>query len=142
YLAMIDLEIDQKRFMEAFSYAQRAKGRTLLESLQKGRESVSKSMSPAEREQEQQLSRKIISLNRQVTDEQIKSQPDKKRLGEFEEQLKKARLEFEAFQTTLYVAHPELKVQRGEIRQVSFDDIVDLIPDSNTALLDFIVTDE
>jgi CHAT domain-containing protein/Tfp pilus assembly protein PilF len=142
YQAMIDFQIDQKRFAEAFSYAQRAKGRTLLELLQNGRVNIDKSATPAEREEEQRLNRKIVSLNRQVISEKLKSQPDEKRLAEFETQLKKARLEFEAFQTTLYAAHPELKVQRGEIRSVSFEDAVDFIPDSKTALLDFIVTDE
>jgi CHAT domain-containing protein len=142
YQAMIDFQVDQKQFTEAFSYAQRAKGRTLLELLQNGRINVDKSASPAEREQEQQLNRKIVSLNRQFTGEKLKSQPDEKRLAEVEAQLKKARLEFEAFQTALYAAHPELKVQRGDIRPVSLDDAADLIPNTKTALLDFIVTDE
>jgi CHAT domain-containing protein len=142
YQAMIDLEVDQKRFTEAFSYAQLTKGRTLLELLQIGRLDVTKPISPADRKEEQQLSRKIISLNRQLTGEKLKSQPDEKRLSEFEGQLKKARLEFEAFQTTLYASHPELKVQRGEIRPISFDDTADLIPDTKTALLDFSVTSE
>jgi CHAT domain-containing protein/tetratricopeptide (TPR) repeat protein len=142
YQAMIDLFANQERFTEAFSYAQRAKGRTLLELLQNGRIDINKSASQAEREQEQQLTREIASLNRQVTGEKLKPQPDEKRLAQFEDQLKKARLKFEAFRTTLYAAHPELKVQRGEIRPISFDDIASLIPDSKTALLDFIVTDE
>jgi CHAT domain-containing protein len=142
YQAMIDLQVDQKQFKEAFSYAQRAKGRTLLELLQNGRNNINQSVSPAEREQERYLSRKIASINRQIIDEKLKSQPDEKRLAEFQEQLKKARSEFEAFQTTLYAAHPELRVQRGEIRPVSFGDVTDFIPDTRTALLDFIVTDE
>jgi CHAT domain-containing protein len=142
YQAMIDLQLDQEQYIEAFSYAQRAKGRTLLELLQNGRFNIDKSTSLAEREQEQQLIRKLGSLNRQVTSERLKSQPDERRLAEFEEQLKKARLEFEAFQTALYATHPELKVQRGEIRPISFYDAAGLIPDSNAALLDFIVTDE
>jgi CHAT domain-containing protein len=142
YQAMIDFRVGQKQFAEAFSYAQRAKGRTLLELLQNGRVNIDKSASLAEREQEQQLNRKIVSLNREITTEKLKSEPDKKRLVELEEQLKKARLEFEAFRTTLYAAHPELRIQRGEIRPVSFDDSADLILDSKTAVLDFIVTDE
>jgi CHAT domain-containing protein len=142
YQAMIDFQVDQKRYMEAFSYAQRAKGRTLLELLQHGRVNIDKSASPAEREQEQQLTRKIVSLNRKITEEKLRSQPDEKRLTEFEEQLKKARLEFEAFRTTLYATHPELKVQRGDIRPIAFDGAAALIPASKTALLDFIVTDE
>jgi CHAT domain-containing protein/Tfp pilus assembly protein PilF len=142
YQAMIDFQVDQKQFKEAFSHAQRAKGRTLLELLQNGRANIDKSASPTEREQEQQLNRKIISLNRKITGEKLKSQPDEKRLAEVEEQLKKARLEFEAFRTTLYATHPELKVQRGEIRPISLDDAAGLIPDTKTAVLDFIVTDE
>jgi CHAT domain-containing protein len=142
YRMMIDLLIDQEQNSDAFSYAQRAKGRTLLELLQNGRGNVTKSATPAEREKEQQLNRKIVSLNRQITGERLKSQPDEKRMAEVEEQLKKARLEFEAFQTTLYAAHPELKIHRGDIRPVSFDDASSLIPDSKSALLDFIVTDQ
>ncbi len=142
YQVMIDFQAERKQFREAFSYAQRAKSRTLLELLQNGRVNIDKSSSPAKREQELPLTRKIISLNRQVTDEKLKSQPDLKRLAEVEEQLKKARSEFEAFRTTLYATHPELKVQRGEIRPISFDDVAGLIPDSKAALLDFIVTDE
>jgi CHAT domain-containing protein/Tfp pilus assembly protein PilF len=142
YYAMIDLKVDQKQFTEAFSYAQRAKGRTLLELLQNGRISIDKSVPQAEREQEQQLKRKLVSLNRQITEEKLKSQPDVKRIAGVEEQLKNVRLEFESFQTALYAAHPGLKVHRGEIRPVSFDDAVSLIPDTKTALLDFIITDE
>jgi CHAT domain-containing protein/Flp pilus assembly protein TadD len=142
YQAMVDFQVEQKLYTEAFSYAQRAKGRTLLELLQNGRDNMTKSASPAEREEEQLLTRKIVSLNRELTSEKLKSQPDEERLADFEQQLKKARLEFDAFRTTLYAAHPEIKVQRGEIRPVSFDDAADLIPNSKTALLDFIVTDE
>jgi CHAT domain-containing protein len=142
YKAMIDLQVEQNQFIDAFSYVQRAKGRTLLELLQIGRVNIDKSASKAEREQEQQLTRNLVSLNRQVSSERLKPRPDEKRLADFEAQLKKARLEFEAFQTTLYAAHPELKVQRAEIRPISFDQAAGLIPDSKTALLDFIVTDE
>jgi CHAT domain-containing protein/tetratricopeptide (TPR) repeat protein len=142
YQAMIDFQVDQKRFTEAFSYTQRAKGRTLLELLQNGRTNITKSISTAEQIQEQQLIRKITSFNRQITSERLKAQPDEKRLAEFEAQLKKVRLEFEAFQTALYASYPELKVQRGDIRPVSFDDAANLISNSKTALLDFIVTEE
>jgi CHAT domain-containing protein len=142
YLAMIDLQVDQKRFTEGFSYAQRAKGRILLELLQNGRVRIDKSASATERQREQQLSKKIVSLNREITDEKLKSQPDKKHLAAIEEQLRKARLEFEAFQTALYITRPELKVHRGEIRPVTYDDVAGVIPDTKTAVMDFVVTDD
>lgn len=142
YKMMIDFLSDRKEDSEAFSYAQRAKGRTLLEILQNGRINVNKSASPAEREKEQELNRKVIALNRRVTGEKLKAQSDAKRLAELEAELKNARLEFEAFLTTLYTTHPELKVQRGEIRPVSLENVAELIPDAKTALLDFSVTDD
>jgi CHAT domain-containing protein/TPR repeat protein len=142
YQTMIDLQVDQERFAEAFSYAQRAKGRSLQEFLQIGRVNIDKSVSPAEREREQQLSRKIVSINRQVIGEKLKSKSDEKLLAEFEAQLKNARLEFESFQTRLYATHSELKVQRGDIRSITFNDVAVLIPESKTGLMDFIVTDD
>jgi CHAT domain-containing protein/Tfp pilus assembly protein PilF len=142
YQAMVDFMVNQKQYTEAFTFSQRAKGRTLLELLQNGRVNISKSASPAESEQEQQLKRKLGSLNRQLSSEKLKSQPDGKRLTDLEAQLEKARLEFDSFQSALYAAHPELKVRRGEIRPISFDDVAELIPDAKTVLMDFIVTDE
>ncbi|HKX32670.1 MAG TPA: CHAT domain-containing protein [Blastocatellia bacterium] len=53
-----------------------------------------------------------------------------------------ARLEFESFQTALYTLHPELQVPRGEIRPVSLEEAAALLPDSHSALLDFVVTEE
>lgn len=142
YQVMIDLLIDQRKFHEAFSYAQQAKGRILLELLRNGRANISKSMTAAEKEQDHRLNRQIVLLNRQITDEKLKPQPDQNRLAEFEEQLKKARLEFDVFQTSLYALHPELKVQHGEILPISLDATADLVPNSKTAVLEFIVTDE
>jgi CHAT domain-containing protein len=51
-------------------------------------------------------------------------------------------LEYEAFQTGLYAAHPELKVQRGGMEPLTLDQISRLIPDSGTALLEFAVLDD
>lgn len=44
-------------------------------------------------------------------------------------------MESEGFQSTLCANHPELKVQSGEIRPISFDDAETLVPDSKTAML-------
>jgi CHAT domain-containing protein len=48
----------------------------------------------------------------------------------------------EAFQTSLYAAHPELKVQRGQTQTLSLTDAAALIPDDKTALLEFVVSDD
>jgi CHAT domain-containing protein len=56
--------------------------------------------------------------------------------------LRKARLEFQAFQTSLYAAHPELRLRRGEARPVTLKEVASLLPDSRTAMLEFVVAKE
>src|ERR1044072_3536236 len=56
--------------------------------------------------------------------------------------LNKARLEYEAFQASLYVAHPELKVQRGETQPFTPDEATSMLPDDQTAILEYVVTED
>jgi CHAT domain-containing protein len=57
-----------------------------------------------------------------------------------EAQLKKARLAYEGFETTVYAAHPELKIQRGETRPVFLEEIADLVNNESTSILEYVVT--
>ena len=69
-------------------------------------------------------------------------QPEETRLADLNARFKKARLEYEAFQTSLYAAHPELRVQRGEAKTVTLEETAELLPDAQSALLEYVVTDE
>src|SRR5262249_53732852 len=42
----------------------------------------------------------------------------------------------------LYVAHPELKVQRGESSIIRAEELTDLLPNAASALVEYVVTDE
>src|SRR6185295_10374288 len=57
-------------------------------------------------------------------------------------QLQTVRLDYEAFQTSLYAAHPELKAQRGEIEALTPEQARALLPDSRSAVLEYVLTDE
>ena len=142
YQGMIDLQVKQARPEKAFEYTQLAKGRSLLDILRYGRSNISKAMTVEEQEQEQRLNSRLVSVNAAITAEKLKSPPDKGRLAELEDRLRKERLEVEAFRTTLYTIHPELKAQRGEFQPLSPSELDELVPDSKTALLDFMITDE
>src|SRR5262249_44758812 len=48
----------------------------------------------------------------------------------------------EAFQTSLYAAHPELKIQRGEAPPLRIEEANALVPNATTALLEFVVAQE
>src|SRR6185436_10608045 len=124
------------------AYAERAKGRVLLDVLRSGRVSVTKAMSREEQEGERRLNEKLVLFNAQIYHERTRQNPNQPRLSELEARLQKARLEYEAFQTTLYGAHPELKAQRGEMQPLSLSDAIQLMPDASMAILELVVMDD
>ncbi len=142
YQAMVELLLAQNQSSAAIAYAERAKARVLLDVLHSGRINVNKAMTSAEQEQERGLNNHLVSFNTQISRENLRPQPDPARLSDLKAQLQKARLEYEAFQTDLYAAHPELKTQRGEVDMLTLEQAGDLFPDAQSALLEYVVTDD
>jgi CHAT domain-containing protein/tetratricopeptide (TPR) repeat protein len=142
YYAMVELLVAQRKPDEALSYAERAKARVLLDVLSNGRVSVTKAMTVQEQQQERQLNSQLVALNSQLYREKLSPHPDPSRLAKLEDQLQSSRLDFEAFQFNLYAAHPELKTRRGGATPLQLTQAGALLPDVNTALLEFVVADE
>jgi CHAT domain-containing protein/Tfp pilus assembly protein PilF len=142
YRAMVELLVAENQSSEALAYAERAKARALLDVLRSGRVNVTKAMTVAEQERERGFNNHLVSLNTQITRESLRSQPDPARLSDLKTQLQKARLDYEAFQIGLYAAHPELKAQRGEAQPLTPEQARELLPDTRSAMLDYVVTDE
>ena len=142
YLAMTELNIRQHNVAEALTFAERAKARVLLDVLRSGRANVTKAMTAREQDQERQLTGILVSLNSQLHREGLLPQPDQNRLTDLKARLHTARLDYEAFQTSLYAAHPELKVKRGEASPLRLDEAVGLLPNARSALLEYVVTEE
>ena len=139
YYEMVDLLISQQKITESLEYAERAKGRALLDSLKSGRVNITRAMTVNEQEEERKLNGEVNSLNIQITIEKVRKQPDQTRLTELNVLLTRARLNQERFQINLYAAHPELKVQRGQMRPITLDQAGRLILDTDTALLEYVV---
>jgi CHAT domain-containing protein/Tfp pilus assembly protein PilF len=142
YYAMARLMMDQNGPFEALTYTERAKARALIDVLASGRGSLTKASTAEERSQEQTLSSRLVSLNAQIVNERVSKNPDEKRVADLTTQLEKARLDYEAFRTSLYAAHPELKIQRAEFQPISLGECGGLLPDQSTALLEFAVSDD
>ena len=138
YYAMVELLIAQNNVSDALAYAERAKGRALLDVLQSGRINVTKAMTAKEQEQERDLVREIVTLNSQISREGL---PASDRLASLKARLEKARLNYEAFQTNLYAAHPKLKAQRVQTPPLSLAETSDML-DSKTALLEYVIAEE
>src|SRR4030095_7199737 len=99
---------------EPLVYAELVRARAVLDVLQSGRASVTKSMTAPEQDQERRLNNQLVSLNTQITRENLRPQPDPARLNDLNTQLQKARLDYEAFHTSLDAAPLELKAQARE----------------------------
>src|SRR5215510_9960440 len=140
YVEMVGLMIGQNKVNEAFHYAEMAKGRMLLDVLRHGRSDISKTMTAEERDHEKQLNATVTALSSQQRKEISLPQPDKSRLAFIDAQLQKARLEYEAYETRIYAAHPDLRAERGGSEPLSLNEAGALIHDSQTAMLEYVVT--
>ncbi len=142
YSAMIGLFVGENNAAAAFDYAERAKGRVILEVLRSGRVKPNKAMTTQERQQERDLTGALVALNTQIAREKIRDKPDAARLSDLSARLGQARLDREEFQMGLYAAHPELKTQRGEAEVLGVDHARELLRDEKSALLEYAVTDD
>jgi len=140
YQAMIQLSLAQQDTTAALTYAERAKGRVLLDVLSRGRVNITKAMTATELKRDRELSAELASLNTQSR--RLKTQSKPSEAVEIQARLDKTRLEYEAFQANLYAAHPELKVQRGETQPFTLDEAAALLPDDQTAILEYVVTED
>ncbi|HMB29784.1 MAG TPA: CHAT domain-containing tetratricopeptide repeat protein, partial [Blastocatellia bacterium] len=139
---MIELLVSQKDYAEALSFAEQSKARVLLDVLQSGRAGLHKSLSPQERQTEEDQRLRLVALNSQLTGEAQRDKPDPSRVAELKAGVEKARMEYEAVETSLYVAHPELKTQRGEASIIKAEELKTLLPDATGALLEYVVAED
>src|SRR5262249_8233622 len=95
-----------------------------------------------EQEQEHKLNSQLVSLNTQIYRETNCPQPEQAHLTELKAQLQKAMLDFEALQTNIYAAHPELRVHCGETQPLSLEEAAHLLRDTDGVLLEYVVTEE
>jgi CHAT domain-containing protein len=141
YLHMVQLQLDRQRPEAALACVERSKARSLLEVLQTGNSGITKAMTDEEREQEGILTQNLTRLNEQILRESRRPNPDRKRVTEWGTQLEKARTEYHSFETVLYAAHPQLKVQRVAFDPVRPGELVSAMPDARTALLEYSIGD-
>jgi CHAT domain-containing protein len=139
---MIDLLAAQQRGAEALSFAEQSKARVLLDILQAGRADLRKSLSPQEQQAEEERRLQLVSLNSQLTDEARRKNLEPARLSELKAGVEQARLAYEACETDLYAAHPELKIRRGEAPIINMTELATLLPNAESAAIEYVVTDD
>ena len=142
YHAMVGSLIGEGKPTEALAFAERAKARVLLDVIQNGRISIDASMSDKEQAEERRLYGELVSINARLRAERMAQPPDASRTTELENKLQNARNAYEAFQTAVYAAHPELKIKRGVFPAFTTEQASALLSDTGTTILEYVVTDE
>jgi CHAT domain-containing protein/Tfp pilus assembly protein PilF len=140
YYHLIELLVNEGKGDQALYYAERSKAGLLLSILQSAKVTITKAMSDAEKAQERLLKDEISSLNSQIGRESLRLQINESRVKDLQERLKKAVLGQQQFQESLYARHPDLKVQRGQVSGFTVEQAARLLPDNQTALLEYAIT--
>jgi CHAT domain-containing protein len=133
YHALVDILARQERPIEALLYAERAKARVLLDVVSGNKTDFWKSLTQAEKDQQLRLNRRISDLN-----ECAKRSVDAAG-NPLYSQLDTARLEYQAFQDSIYVTHPDLRRRSGRTTELSAAEVRDLTA-TDTAYLEYVVT--
>ncbi|HYV11271.1 MAG TPA: CHAT domain-containing protein [Pyrinomonadaceae bacterium] len=142
WFGMIGVLVSQQKYAEALTFAEQSKARVLLDALQTGRTNLRKSWSKEEQQAEERQRLKLVTLNSQLMTESRRDKPDVARVAELKSAVEKARLEYEDFETRLYVTHPELRLQRGEVPIVKAEELASFVQDPASALLEYVVDDD
>jgi CHAT domain-containing protein/tetratricopeptide (TPR) repeat protein len=145
YHELIGLLVAQRRYAEAFTYAERARSRVLVDVFRGGRTPLG-SLSAEEVARDEQFQIRLASLNARVMREQatgsasatIRSVTSGSSIAAERD---KVRLEYEAFRTILYARHTRLKLERGETNPLTIDEALALSRARRSAIVEFMVTD-
>jgi CHAT domain-containing protein/Tfp pilus assembly protein PilF len=138
YHVLMALLARQGKYFEALLYAERAKGRVLLDAVNGGKADFSKVLSDTEKIEAQRFLERISEINRR-----IKSQPsgETSAINELYKQLDAARLELAAFQDTAYATHPELRLRLGNHQLLTLPTLGTLISSRDIAHLEYVVSE-
>jgi CHAT domain-containing protein/tetratricopeptide (TPR) repeat protein len=163
YHELIGLLVAQRRYAEAFTYAERARSRVLVDVFRSGRTPLA-TLTADEAARDQQFQIRLASLNARVLREQgidsgsasgggsgsgsgsgngadpKRSSVDPKRPNIAAER-DAVRLEYEAFRTGLYARHARLKLERGETNPLTLSDAVAVSRARQSAIVEFMVTE-
>jgi CHAT domain-containing protein len=142
YLSQVELLIGQNKALEAFDFAERAKVQALCDLLRKTSKKITREMSPDEQSQERKFIADVVSISLQL-DRQIQSRNyDEVRQASLRNQLRQLRIAYGEFRKRLFASHPGLQVARGELPTLSLEETRALIADKQTALLEFVITED
>ena len=134
YHTLVKLLTRQGKNFEALLYAERAKGRLLLEAIRRNTADLQSALTPAEKVEIERLHDKVLT-----TYQRIQSVSGHDPTGDLNNQLDAARHEFASFEKTLVAAHPELLLRTGPAQRLTQANLNHLVRGDDLAYLEYVV---
>ena len=134
YRLAAELYADLGHLDEAFTMAERAKARVLLDTLRSDRSRIDEAMTPVERRSDHDFALRIAALNRRMAAENARPSPDTAAIAKVTVNLRSVRDEYETFATTLYAAHARLRQTRGDVPIATRGDVARML-DPHSAIV-------
>jgi len=142
YQLMVDVLLAQNKQFDALTYADQARGRVLRDVLLGGRADILRSLTPTEIQTEERLNAELVSLNIKLSKENAQSNPLPARLANLDSQLEQARLAYEALTMSLYAKYQKSRSTHLIDNPLTADDLRVLVSDTNSAVLEYDVTED
>ena len=134
YHTLVKLLTGQGKNFEALAYAERAKGRLLLEAVRRNTTDLVSVLTQAEKVELEHLHDKVSAAYQGI---QAASGNDP--TGELNKQLEGAKREFASFEKTLVAAHPELLLRVGPAQPLTYANLNYLAGTDDLAYLEYVV---
>ncbi len=131
--ALSDLMVHRGQDEAAFKVAERTKARVLVDVLRRGRVSITKAMTAEEKQTERELQYEVSAASAKLAvrpGSQARARRDH------------ALQDLASFRARLYTSYPELKFQRAEYEPATLAQLAPILPDRQTAAVEFVVSDE
>jgi CHAT domain-containing protein len=133
YHKLVGLLTKQGNVFEALLYAERAKGRLLLESVRRNTRDLQNVLTPAEKVELERLHDRVLAVY-----QRIQSVSDNKSAGELNNELDAAKREFTAFEKTLVATYPELLLRTGLAQPLTNASLSNLVRADGILYLEYV----
>jgi CHAT domain-containing protein/tetratricopeptide (TPR) repeat protein len=137
YHTLVKLLTKEGKNFEALLYAERAKGRVLLEAVRNNRTDLQNIYTQSERVEAEFLINKLSAIR-----ELIQSESDGEAKSELQHQLDAVRRELVLFQERLAAAHPELLLRTGPAQPLTHASLNTLVRSNDFAYLEYVVASD
>lgn len=137
YHKLVELLTKQGKTLEALLYADRAKGRLLLESVRLNTRDLQAVLTPAEKAELVRLHDRVLAVYQRV-----QSTSGDASAGELNKALDAAKSEFALFEKTLVAAHPELLLRAGPAQPLTDASLNTLVRADGSAYLEYVSAED